>query len=107
MVVRVLLRCLLRKEVQARVLPYRHGGLSLRKQWRDDPCIGAVPTMKTISKQAKAKSKKKRRKTHQNLEDAYRTIFVSPAPTLPLRDRLSLYKAVPSITTYGAYERPV
>jgi hypothetical protein len=63
--------------------------------------------MKTTSKQHKPKTAKKQRDTQTPLEDAYRRTFIGPAPNVPVRERLSMYKSVPSITTYGLFEKPV
>jgi hypothetical protein len=62
---------------------------------------------KTIPKRSSTKHRKKRRGGQKSLEDEYRKVFAVPAPQSPARDRLSIYKSVPSITTYGVYDRPV
>jgi hypothetical protein len=63
--------------------------------------------MKTGSKRSKAKSAKKLRGEQKILEDTHRRIFVGPSPNAPVRERLSMYKSVPSVTTYGLCEKPV
>lgn len=73
-----------------------------------DSSIEAVATMKTNPKQSRAIHRKKRKRSGQrSLEDEYRKIFLVPVQQSPVRDRLSMYKAVPSITTYGVYDSPV
>jgi hypothetical protein len=62
--------------------------------------------MKTISKRGRSKSIKKSRETKRSLENAYRRVFVGPNPTAPAKERLSMYKSVPSVTTYGLCEKP-
>lgn len=63
--------------------------------------------VKSKSKKSNTKNGKELRKMRVSLEDAHRSLFVSVLPGGgPIRDRLSIYKSVPSVTTYGLYERP-
>jgi len=61
--------------------------------------------MKAAPKRNKTKPIKKPRETYV-LEDAHRRMFVGPGPNAPARERLSMYKSVPSVTTYGLCEKP-
>jgi hypothetical protein len=65
-------------------------------------------SMKTISKRNASRSNKskKPRATRKTFEDAHRRVFVGPSPNTPARERLSMYKSVPSVTTYGLCEKP-
>lgn len=67
---------------------------------------GSNSAMKTKPTGRRKKGTKKESDLRLSLEDAYRKVFSSPMPAGPLRDRLSVYKSVPSVTTYGSYERP-
>jgi len=62
--------------------------------------------MKATVKQRKGTHAKKSRKTPKSLEDAYRQVFMGPPPSAPARERPSMYKSVPSVTTYGLCEKP-
>jgi hypothetical protein len=62
--------------------------------------------MKATAKQRKVTHAKRSRKTRKTLEDAYRQMFVGPTPNAPAKERLSMYKSVPSVTTYGLCEKP-
>ncbi len=57
-------------------------------------------------KERKERHAKRPRKTRKTLEDAYRQVFFGPPPNTPMRERLSMYKSVPSVTTYGLCEKP-
>jgi len=61
--------------------------------------------MKAIKMQ-KAKRQKRRRR-QVSLEQIYRTMFTAPMVQPPARERLTMYKSVPSVTTYGVYEKPI
>lgn len=62
--------------------------------------------MKTIPKRHKSRPTKRTREIYKNMEDAHRKLFVGPNPNAPARERLSMYKSVPSVTTYGLCEKP-
>ena len=62
--------------------------------------------MKPKTKKHTISVRKERRDKKLSLEDTYRQTFTVPMPIGPVRDRLSVYKSVPSITTYGLYEKP-
>jgi len=49
---------------------------------------------------------RKTRKVQKRLEDAHRQMFRGPDPSAPAKERLSMYKSVPSVTTYGLCEKP-
>lgn len=49
---------------------------------------------------------KKSRKMPDTLEDMYKKVFVGPIHPIPAKERLSMYKSVPTVTTYGAYDKP-
>jgi hypothetical protein len=72
-----------------------------------DFSTGGNISMKAIPKRSKARSARKPRETQKTLEETYRRIFVGPSPNAPARERLSMYKSVPSVTTYGLCEKPV
>jgi len=59
------------------------------------------------TRKRKVTSARKIRKTQKTLENAYRQIFVGPNPAAPVKERLSMYKSVPSVTTYGLCEKPL
>lgn len=63
--------------------------------------------MKVESKRGAAKFQDDQIDAPQQLVEAYNRIFVSPSPQLPSRARLSKYKTVQSITTYGIYDGTV
>jgi len=48
---------------------------------------------------------RKTQKAKKTLEESYRQVFLSNQPS-PARERLSMYKSVPSVTTYGLCEKP-
>ncbi len=61
--------------------------------------------MKT-SKRKKTKSVKKTRGVQKHLlEDLYRHVFLAN-PSVPDREKLTMYKSVPTVTTYGLFEKP-
>jgi hypothetical protein len=62
--------------------------------------------MKATPKRNKPKTAKKTRTRQIPLEDAHREIFVGPVPNSTPRVKLSMYKSVPSVTTYGLVEKP-
>lgn len=95
-------KCLPRNEAQAHAPPFRLDGPGFRSRAR---CDGL--SMKAISKRGRSKSTKNPRESQKTLEDAYRRVFVAPNPSVPTRERLSKYKSVPSVTTYGLFERPM
>ena len=106
---RVLLRCLLRNAARVPEWPYRHAGPNPRRpeRLRLEAQKEGLP-MKSNSNRSKVVSaSKKRRVSQKTLEKAYRNVFVVPSPGItPTRERLSMYKSVPSVTTYGLCERP-
>ena len=55
----------------------------------------------------KLKPRSRKKSAQKSLEHHYQTVFAAPISPLPLRERLSMYKSVPSVTTYGAYEKPI
>lgn len=63
--------------------------------------------MKAKRRAIKTKAGKQRSDKKPALEDVYRQVFSVPLSIGRVRDRLSIYKPVPSITTYGLYEKPV
>jgi hypothetical protein len=63
--------------------------------------------MKPTSKRTKAKGTKKRREARKDkLEDLYRLLFLA-SPNVTDREKLTMYKSVPTVTTYGLFEKPV
>jgi hypothetical protein len=63
--------------------------------------------MKSKSNKRTPAAKKAPRSRNRSLEETYRKIFTVAPPAGPIKNILSIYKSVPSITTYGLYERPV
>jgi hypothetical protein len=62
--------------------------------------------MKATMKQRRQRRAKRSRRARKTLEDAYRQVFIGPPLNAPARERLSMYKSVPSVTTYGLCEKP-
>lgn len=64
--------------------------------------------MKSKPKSTKRRSEKTPASQGPSLEESYKRVFIAPGTNLlPTRGRLTMYKSVPTVTTYGAYERPI
>ena len=61
-------------------------------------------TMKT-TKRVQPKTVKVRQ-IQRTLEESHKQVFVTTPMTTPPKERLSMYKSVPSMTTYGLCEEP-
>ena len=59
------------------------------------------------SRKKQSKAQKKRKNRARSLEEIYRQYFAIPTHASPLRDRLTMFQTVPSVTTYGVYEKPI
>ncbi len=61
-----------------------------------------------MTKRDGSKPSKSRKTGQKSLEDLYRTLFAVPIHSrFPVRGRLTVYRTVPSVTTYGVYEKPI
>lgn len=68
--------------------------------------IMKAPPMKSKPQSTKRKSGKTPASQTDSLEESYKRVFVAPFSSYsPARGRLTMYKSVPTVTTYGAYEK--